>query len=378
MLARTLHSDYHSGMHTGRYGALYRHALTRLDAETTHQLALRGLVAAQRVPGGLRTLARFAPEPDERLRLRLWELPFANPLGVAAGLDKNGEAVEALLALGFGHVEVGTVTLLPQPGNPRPRVWRVPEAAAVINALGFPSAGAADVRARLLPVRPRGVVGLNIGKNRDTPLAEAAAEYAALVGALFAVAHYITINISSPNTPGLRALQLADELATLLDAVSAANNRAAELARRDPKPLLVKVAPDLTDAELEGIADAAIAGGARGLIATNTTTSRDGLPERYRSLPGGLSGAPLRQRATHATRVLYRRAAGRLPIIGVGGIASGADALKRIRAGASLVQLYTAFTLVGPALPGQILRELSADAELRGWTSIEEIVGEDA
>jgi dihydroorotate dehydrogenase len=164
----------------------------------------------------------------------------------------------------------------------------------------------------------------------------------------------------------------------LLARVSAANDRAAELARRDPKPLLVKVAPDLSDAEMEGIAEAAIAGGAHGLIATNTTTSRAGLPERYHDLPGGLSGAPLRERATHATRVLYRRAAGQLPIVGVGGITSGADALERIRAGASLIQLYTAFTSAGPALPGQILRALSADADARGWRSIEEIVGADA
>jgi dihydroorotate dehydrogenase len=192
------------------------------------------------------------------------------------------------------------------------------------------------------------------------------------------VAHYFTINVSSPNTPGLRALQVADELAALLSQVSAANQRAAELARRDPKPLLVKVAPDLTDAELEGIADAAIAGGARGLIATNTTTSRASVPDRYHALPGGLSGAPLRERATHATRVLYRRAAGRMPIVGVGGIASGADALERIRAGASLIQLYTAFTSAGPALPGDILRALSADADARGWRAVAELVGVDA
>jgi dihydroorotate dehydrogenase len=367
-------------MHSERrgYATLYRHALTRLDAETAHRMALHGLAVAPRLPGGLRALAQLAPDPDERLRLRLWDLPFANPLGVAAGLDKNGEAVEALLALGFGHVEVGTVTLLPQPGNARPRVWRVPEADAVINAMGFPSAGAASVRARLLPVRPRGVLGLNLGKNRDTPLAQAAQDYAALVATLFAVAHYFTINVSSPNTPGLRALQVADELAALLSQVSAANQRAAELARRDPKPLLVKVAPDLTDAELEGIADAAIAGGARGLIATNTTTSRASVPDRYHALPGGLSGAPLRERAMHATRVLYRRAAGRMPIVGVGGIASGADALERIRAGASLIQLYTAFTSAGPALPGDILRALSADADARGWRAVAELVGVDA
>jgi dihydroorotate dehydrogenase len=320
----------------------------------------------------------LTPEPDERLRLHVWELPFANPLGVAAGLDKNGEAVAALHALGFGHVEVGTVTLLPQPGNPRPRVWRVLEEQAVINAMGFPSAGALDVRARLVPLMPKGVVGINIGKNRDTPIERAAEDYAALVAAMFAVAHYITVNVSSPNTPGLRALQMADELAALLAQVREANQRAAALARRDPKPLLVKISPDLTDAEIEGVAEAAVANGASGIVATNTTTERDQLPARYAQLSGGLSGAPLRARANQVVRVLYRRVGDQAPIVGVGGIASGADALERIRAGATLVQLYTGFTYAGPTLAGRILRELSADADRRGWRSVAELVGEDA
>ena len=359
------------------YEWLYRQSLTRVDAERAHRLAIRGLSVAARAPGGLRALARIAPIPDERLRLQVWGLPFANPLGVAAGLDKNGEAVAALHALGFGHVEIGTVTRLPQPGNPRPRVWRVPEERAIINAMGFPSAGAAAVRERLLPFAPHGVVGVNLGKNRDTPLERAADDYAALVATMFAVAHYLVVNVSSPNTPGLRALQLADELAALLERVSGANARAAELARRDPKPLLVKIAPDLTDAELEGVADAAAANGANGIVATNTTTNRDGLPARYRELPGGLSGAPLRARANHVTRVLYRRAGDRLPIVGVGGIASGADALERIRAGATLTQLYTGFVYGGPTLPAHILRDICADADRRGWRTVQELVGTD-
>lgn len=361
-----------------RYEVLYRAALRNTDAERAHRLAILALAAAGRAPGGLRLLERRAPEPDQRLRQRLWGLPFANPLGVAAGLDKNAEATAALFALGFGHVEVGTVTLRPQPGNTRPRVWRVMEQEAVINAMGFPSDGAAAVRARLLRASPTGVLGVNIGMNRDTPLERAGDDYAAVVAALFDVAHYFTVNVSSPNTPGLRALQVADDLTRLLDRVRAANAAAAGLADRDPRPILVKISPDLTDAEIDAVADAALAGGADGIVATNTTTERYGLPEPYATLPGGLSGAPLRERANHVARVLYRRIGRTLPIVGVGGISSGADALERIRSGASLVQLYTSFTYHGPSLPGRILRDLSADADARGWSTITEIVGADA
>ena len=276
----------------GVYERLYRSVIARGDAERAHHLALAGLEAAGRAPGGAAALGALAPEADDRLRLRLWDLPFANPLGVAAGLDKDGRAVTALHALGFGHVEVGTVTLRPQPGNPKPRVWRAVEERALINAMGFPSDGAAAVRARLIGLRPAGVVGINIGKNRDTPIERAVEDYAALVMALFDVAGYIAVNVSSPNTPGLRSLQTASELGRILEAVHAANLEAAGLARLGPRPVLVKIAPDLEDAEIEATADAALAGGASGIIATNTTTSRAGLPVRYSDLPGGTSGAP--------------------------------------------------------------------------------------
>ncbi|RIK35086.1 MAG: quinone-dependent dihydroorotate dehydrogenase [Chloroflexi bacterium] len=305
-------------------------------------------------------------------------MPFANPLGVAAGLDKDGEATAGLFALGFAHVEVGTVTFRPQPGNDRPRVWRVIDHAAVINAMGFPSRGSADVRQRLLRASPAGVLGINIGKNRDTPIEQAADDYAALVAALFDVAHYFTINVSSPNTPGLRSLQHAGELSALVRQVVSANKQAAALAERDPKPILVKISPDMTDDEIAATAEAAVAGGVSGIVATNTTTSRAGLAETFASLPGGLSGAPLRAQANHVVRVLYRTLGNRIPIIGVGGISSGVDALERIRSGATLLQLYTAFTYQGPGLAGQILRDLSADADRNGWLSLNEIIGSEA
>lgn len=357
------------------YESLYRHVATRIDAERAHDVALIGLHQSSRIPGGERALGSMAPAQDERLRLRLWGIPFANPVGIAAGLDKNAVAVEALVALGYGHVEIGTVTLRPQPGNAKPRLWRITERDAVINAMGFPSHGAATVRSRMIRLRPHAVIGINIGKNRDTPLNRAADDYAGLVSALFDIANYFTVNVSSPNTPGLRDLQRTEELAALLARVQQSNQLCATLHDRNPKPVLIKIAPDLDDREIEEIADAAIAGGASGIIATNTTASRDGVPGRYADYPGGVSGLPLRDRANEVVRILYRRVGDRVPIVGVGGIMSGADALERIRSGATLVQVYTGFTYHGPGFGADIVDALMNDADRHGWSSVSEIVG---
>ncbi len=383
-----------SGM--SAYRALYTRGLGRMDAEAAHRKALQALALAQRTAPGratLRTLgAGEAVATDPRLAQEVWGLPFSNPLGVAAGLDKNADAVLALGSLGFGHVEVGTVTLQPQPGNARPRLWRVPEHDAVINAMGFPSAGAAAVRQHLLRAlraagtadvgdgvdaagRRRCVIGVNLGKNRETPLESAVNDYTALVAALSDVADYITVNVSSPNTPGLRTLQLQDDLRALLAAAQEANRHTAALHGRAPRPLLVKIAPDLTDDEVAAAAEAAVGAGADGVIATNTTTQRSALPKQYRDLPGGLSGPPLTAQANHVVQVLYRTLGTRLPIVGVGGISSAEDALERIRSGATLVQVYTAFIWQGPGLAGSILRGLLADAEREGWTSVRELIG---
>ena len=369
---------YGAGTHamTGIYRHIDRISLNQTDPERAHGVALRSLSVVSRSPGGLRALRRVAPPIDERLRVRLFGLPFPNPIGVAAGLDKNGVAVDALLAIGFGHVEVGTVTLLPQPGNDKPRLWRVPGSEAVINSLGFPSDGAANVRNRLRRYPPNGIAGVNIGKNLDIPAERAAAAYADLTRVVADVASYITVNVSSPNTPGLRALQMSDDLAAILAAVSEANGQVASARKQQPKPILVKLSPDLTREEIEAVAWTAVSSGASGIVATNTTTGRDGISEEYRDLPGGLSGRPLRDRANQVVKTIYQATGNQLPIIGAGGISSAKDVIERIKSGASLVQLYTAFVYAGPGLPAAILRDLSGWLDESGVASIGDLVGQ--
>ncbi len=338
---------------------MYQHLrslLFRLDPEEAHRLTLAAVgLSGGVLPARLSLRALFESD-DPRLAVEAFGLRFKNPVGLAAGYDKNGAAVRGLCALGFGHVEVGTLTPKPQAGNPRPRVHRVPEVQGLINSLGFPNLGAGEVdgrhwRAQAQATRAR--VGVNIGKGKDTPLERAAEDYVHLVRRYQPCADYLAVNISSPNTLGLRQLQSRQYLSGLLAEIARARD-----ALTPRVPILVKIAPDLAEGEIDDALDAILGAGLDGVIATNTTISRDGLPERARALKGGLSGYPLRDRATAVIRSVAQRTAGRLPIVGVGGIMQPDDALEKLDAGATLVQVYTGLVYAGPALVRQINRRL--------------------
>lgn len=344
-----------------------RPLLFRLDPETAHQLTLGLLRWAGDLPPARALLRALYEVPDEQLAVEAFGVRFRNPVGLAAGYDKNGTAVRGLAALGFGHIEVGTLTRAPQPGNPRPRVWRAPEAHALVNCMGFPNKGVEQLQpARLAstastPAR----VGVNIGKSKDTPLEDAAQDYVALLERVRTYADYCAVNVSSPNTPGLRALQARAAIAPLLRAVADARD-----ARSPRVPLLVKIAPDLDWDEIDAIVDAARDTGFDGIIATNTSVSRDGAPEYTRAWQGGLSGAPLRARSTAIVRHIAERTQGAFPIIGVGGIDDGASALEKLRAGAALIQLFTGLVYRGPALVRQINETLRRESvPPRRWLS---------
>ncbi|HEY4997716.1 MAG TPA: quinone-dependent dihydroorotate dehydrogenase, partial [Usitatibacter sp.] len=314
--------------------SLARAALFRLDPELAHDLALKSLSALG--PGA----ALLGAGADAAETKRVMGIYFPNPVGLAAGLDKNGEYIDALAALGFGSIEIGTVTPRPQPGNPKPRMFRVVEHEALINRLGFNNDGVEKLLANVARASFRGVLGINIGKNFDTPIERAADDYLACLDAVYSRATYVTVNISSPNTKDLRDLQSSEKLDELLGSLMA---RRASLAAKHgaTKPLLVKVAPDLDDAQVEAIAQIALKHSVDGLIATNTTVSREEIAgNKYAAEIGGLSGRPLFARSTAILGKLSAALGGRIPLIGVGGILSGADARAKIVAGASLVQVY--------------------------------------
>ena len=348
------------------YRLLYRMVLRRVPAEAAH-LAAFGLIRVfGRVPGAARLLGRWLGPRDPVLRVRALGLSFPGPVGLAAGFDKDARGTRGLAALGFGFVEVGTVTARAQPGNPRPRMFRLTADRALVNRMGFNNAGAAAAAARLARARGGPVVGVNIGKTRAVPDADAAADYAASARAVAAVAGYVVVNVSSPNTPGLRDLQATDRLRPVLVAVRSALD-AAVPGRR--VPLLVKIAPDLADADVDAIADLALELGLDGIIATNTTVSRDGLAsppaEVAAAGAGGLSGPPLRARALEVLTRLRERAGDRLVLIAAGGIETPDDAWERLRAGATLVQAYTGFVYGGPLWPRRmhagLARRMKAD-----------------
>ena len=366
------------------YADLIRPALFRKQAEDAHELTLHGLVGAGCVPGLLPIAARLLHVSAPCLATTLWGQTFANPVGLAAGMDKEAVAIAGFAALGFSHVEVGTVTGQGQPGNPRPRLFRLPMDRAVINRMGFNNTGAEAVAARLAKrYDPRGgarrppcLLGINLGKTKLVANEAAADDYAASVRALGRFADYLVVNVSSPNTPGLRDLQGEATLRPLLLAVKAAVDSAAP-----GTPLLLKIAPDLADAGLDAAVDVALETGCNGVIATNTTIRRDGLrtpAERIAALgAGGLSGAPLQMRADAVLARVARRIAGRVPVIGVGGIDSPEAAWRKIGLGASLVQVYSALIFAGPLLVRRINAGLADRVAAAGLASIAAAVGRD-
>ncbi|ADI15806.1 quinone-dependent dihydroorotate dehydrogenase [Truepera radiovictrix] len=351
------------------YKAL-RPLLFHLDPESAHDRAMALLEWTARHPGALRLVRAACALDDERLQTRAFGLRFPNPIGLAAGFDKNAVAVPTWAALGFGFVEVGSVTAHAQPGNPKPRLFRLPEDAALVNRMGFNNAGAAAVAARLAALRASGAIqvplGVNLGKSRVTPLDDAPGDYVQSLGALWPHADYFAVNVSSPNTPGLRALQEAARLDELLGAVTA-------FAAAQPvqKPILLKLAPDLSEAELAEAAERAARYGLAGLIATNTTVSREGLRTPLDEA-GGLSGKPLRARSLAVLRFLQGLGTG-LPLVSVGGVASVDDVYERLAAGASLVQLYTGLVYEGPLLLKRLHRGLLRRLEHEGLASVEEL-----
>ena len=338
--------------------ALLRPALFRLDAETAHGLSLAALKALP-LHGTNRC--------DGPLATRVAGLDFPNPLGMAAGYDKDGEVPDALLGLGFGFAEVGSITPLPQPGNPRPRLFRLVEDRAVINRMGFNNGGAERAVERLARRHGRpGVVGINIGANKDS--ADRIADYATMARLMAPLASYLAVNVSSPNTPGLRALQDEGALTALLDAVLEARGAA-------QVPVFLKVAPDLEPADIAAIARIAVDKQLGALIVSNTTIARPPLRSSHGGEAGGLSGAPLKPLALQRVRDFHRATGGTVPLIGVGGIATAEDAWERIRAGASLVQLYSAMAYAGPGIARTITRGLERLLRSHGFATIAEAVG---
>lgn len=342
----------------------------RADPETVKMALLRALhwIDATQATGILSALERLFCYRDPRLAVSLWGLTFPNPLGLAAGFDKDGLALGVWPSLGFGFVEVGTITPQPQPGNPKPRLFQLPQDRAALNRMGFNNQGAAALAERLRRLQQRPIpIGINLGKAKITPLEEAAADYLASFRLLQDLGDYFVVNVSSPNTPGLRSLQAAEQLEPILSALQRENQKR--------KPLLVKIAPDLDWPDIDSILELAQDHQLAGIVATNTTLRRDNLKTRFlpghgipfapaESRPilaeaGGISGAPLRERSTQVIRYIHRSTQGKLPIIGVGGIFTLADALEKLEAGASLLQVYTGWVYEGPGMVPQLLRGLA-------------------
>lgn len=357
------------------YRLLFSLLLVRLPAEGVHRFAFACLRFAMAIPG-MKALTRWIAAPrDEALRVNVLGLSFPNPVVLAAGFDKEGKGIDALDALGFGAVEIGTVTALAQPGNPKPRMFRLPADRALINRLGFNNGGADEVRVRVSKPH-RGILGINIGKTKIVAEEAAIEDYVSSTEKLAPYADYLVVNVSSPNTPGLRSLQAVEKLGPLLRAVREAATRACPTRH---VPLLVKIAPDLVDDDVDAVADLANELGLDGVIATNTTLSRDGLATPRAHVDaigaGGLSGAPLKVRSLQVLKRLRARLKSNVALISVGGIETAEDAWERIRAGASLVQIYTGFIYGGPFTAGRIAKGVLRLARDASFARVQDAVG---
>ncbi|UJF31583.1 quinone-dependent dihydroorotate dehydrogenase [Paenibacillus hexagrammi] len=361
------------------YKTIGKPILFRMDPEKAHHLIIDGLGGVGSFPGGKQVLkAIWGVARDTSMAQQLWGIDFSNPVGLAAGLDKNAKAVKSFSQLGFGFMEVGTITPQPQPGNEQPRLFRLPQDHALINRMGFNNVGVEEMASNLRKAGKRDIpVAINIGKNKVTPNERAEDDYRACIQALYTYGDFFVVNISSPNTPDLRNLQHGNDLERLLDAVTDEMNVQQRKHQDSGKPVLVKIAPDLTDAELELTVKTIQNSGVSGIIATNTTLNRAGTTHSNRLETGGLSGKPLTERSTEVIRRVYQLTGGKLPIIGSGGIFSAQDAYDKIRAGASLVEVYTSLIYEGPGLLGQLNKGVKALLAKDGYTHISQAIGAD-
>lgn len=362
------------------YRSLAKPVLFRLDPEKAHHLIIDGLSTAGRLPGGTSMIrSLYGVESRKETVVSLCGLTFSNPVGLAAGLDKNAKAVKGFSVLGFGFMEVGTVTPRPQSGNEKPRLFRLPPDEALINRMGFNNVGADEMAANLRQAGKQPIpVAVNIGKNKDTPNEQAEDDYRQCVRKLYPYGDFFVVNISSPNTPGLRNLQHGEELRNLVAAVKEEMKRQSESLRLPLKPVFVKIAPDVSDTELDYMIETLVQSGVSGVIATNTTLSRDGLRDAHAREVGGLSGKPLKLRSTAVIRRICRLTEGKLPIIGSGGIFTAQDAYDKIRAGASLVEVYTGLIYEGPGLLRKLNEGLLSLLRRDGFAHIADAVGVDA
>lgn len=342
------------------YEQILRPCLFKLSPENAHNLSIQSLKVATALRLPLYLLKRMA-QPEGARSVKLWDLEFPNAIGLAAGMDKDAEVIAAMLGLGFGFVEVGTVTPNPQPGNEKPRLFRYPATHAIVNRMGFNNAGVDALVRRVLAFRKRhpsapGIVGINIGKQKETPISEATRDYVHCFDAVADLADYLAVNISSPNTQNLRQLQDREPLEALLKSLNERNNQREKAGKRRV-PTLLKIAPDLSAAQLESMVQLVVESNWHGMIATNTTIDRTGDNAGY-EFPGGLSGAPVRERSTEVIRKIHQLTNGKLPIIGVGGIETGAHAQEKLDAGASLIQVYSGFIYQGPCMIKRMLAQM--------------------